>query len=107
HQPDQHMADARTYLDAHPSVAQLAHQTGVPTRDLSRAINEGLGKNFFELTSDYRIAEARRQLERAEPGTTILEVMYDSGFNSKSVFNTASKKATGMPPSAYRPRNSP
>jgi len=106
-QLDQHMTEARPYLDADLSVDQLAHQIGVPTRDLSRAINEGLGKNFFELISDYRIAEARRQLERAEPGTTILEVMYDSGFNSKSVFNTAFKKATGMTPSAYRTRHSP
>lgn len=97
-----HMAEVRPYLDADLTVEQLARQLGVPTRELSRAINEGLSKNFFELVSDYRIAEARRQLETADAGTTILQVMYDSGFNSKSVFNTAFKKATGMTPSAYR-----
>ena len=100
-----HMAQARPYLDANLTVDQLARQLGVATRDLSRAINESLGKNFFELVSDYRIAEARRRLESPEAGTTILEVMYDSGFNSKSVFNTAFKKATGMTPSAYRARH--
>lgn len=99
-----HMAEAEPYLDANLTVDQLARQLGVATRDLSRAINEGLGRNFFELVSDYRIADARRRLEAAEPGTTILQVMYDSGFNSKSVFNTAFKKATGMTPSAYRAR---
>lgn len=103
---DRHMAEARPYLDANLSVDQLARQLGVPSRELSRAINEGLGKNFFELVSDYRIAEARRQLEAAEAGTTILQVMYDAGFNSKSVFNTAFKKATGMTPSAYRAQHS-
>lgn len=103
---DRHMAEARPYLDANLSVDQLARQLGVPSRELSRAINEGLGKNFFELVSNYRIAEARRQLEAAEAGTTILQVMYDSGFNSKSVFNTAFKKATGMTPSAYRAQHS-
>ncbi len=103
---DRLMAEARPYLDANLSVDQLARQLGVPSRELSRAINEGLGKNFFELVSDYRIAEARRQLEAAEAGTTILQVMYDSGFNSKSVFNTAFKKATGMTPSAYRAQHS-
>ncbi|QJQ97559.1 AraC family transcriptional regulator [Halomonas sp. PGE1] len=103
---DRHMAEARPYLDANLSVDQLARQLGVPSRELSRAINEGLGKNFFELVSDYRIAEARRQLEAAEAGTTILQVMYDSGFNSKSVFNTAFKKATGMTPSAYQAQHS-
>jgi len=99
-----HMAEARPYLDADLTVEQLARQLGAPTRELSRAINEGLGKNFFELVSDYRIAEARRRLDAAEPRTTILQVMYDSGFNSKSVFNTAFKKTTGMTPSAYRAR---
>lgn len=97
-----HMAEARPYLDADLTVEQLARQLGAPTREVSRAINGGIEKNFFEFVSDYRIAEARRQLETAEAGTTILQVMYDSGFNSKSVFNTAFKKNTGMTPSAYR-----
>ncbi|MBB3329679.1 AraC-like DNA-binding protein [Halomonas campaniensis] len=100
-----HMAEARPYLDANLTVEQLARQLGVPTRELSRAINQGLDKNFFEFVSDYRIAEACRQLRTVEAGTTILQVMYDSGFNSKSVFNTAFKKATGMTPSAYRARS--
>jgi AraC-like DNA-binding protein len=99
-----HMAEARPYLDANLTVEQLARQLGVSTRELSRTINQGLEKNFFEFVSDYRIAEARRQLETAATNTTILQVMYDSGFNSKSVFNTAFKKATGMTPSAYRAR---
>ncbi|WP_027960594.1 helix-turn-helix domain-containing protein [Halomonas halodenitrificans] len=101
---ENHMAEARPYLDANLTVEQLAWQLGVPTRELSQAINQGLEKNFFELVSDYRVAEARRQLHAAEAGTTILQVMYDSGFNSKSVFNTAFRKATGMTPSAYRAR---
>lgn len=99
-----HMAESKPYLDADLTVEQLARQLGAPTRELSRAINEGLAKNFFELVSDYRIAEARRRLETAEARTTILQVMHDSGFNSKSVFNTAFKKTTGMTPSAYRAR---
>ncbi|MCE0733740.1 AraC family transcriptional regulator [Halomonas sp. G15] len=100
-----HMAEAKPYLDANLTVEQLARQLGMPTRELSRTINQGLEKNFFEFVCDFRIAEARRQLKTTEAGTTILQVMYDSGFNSKSVFNTAFKKATGMTPSAYRARS--
>ncbi|MCE9662736.1 helix-turn-helix domain-containing protein [Halomonas sp. M5N1S17] len=100
-----HMQQTRPYLDANLTVNQLARQLNVPAREISRTINQGLGKNFFEFISDYRIAEACRQLQAAEAGTTILQVMYDSGFNSKSVFNTAFKKATGMTPSAYRTRS--
>lgn len=105
HRLEAHMLEARPYLDANLSVEQLARQLGVPARELSRTINQGLEKNFFEFISDYRIAEARRRLQAGDPGTTILQVMYDSGFNSKSVFNTAFKKATGMTPSAYRARS--
>lgn len=99
-----HMTEARPYLDANLTVEQLARQLGVPTRELSETINRGLEKNFFEFVCDYRVADACRRLQAAEASTTILQVMYDSGFNSKSVFNTAFKKTTGMTPSAYRAR---
>ncbi|MCE8043742.1 AraC family transcriptional regulator [Halomonas daqingensis] len=96
-----HMRHTAPHLDANLTVQQLARQLNVPTRELSRAINQGLGKNFFEFVSDYRIAEARRRLI-ADTNQTILQVMYDSGFNSKSVFNTAFKRATGMTPREFR-----
>jgi AraC-like DNA-binding protein len=35
----------------------------------------------------------------------ILEIMYDTGFYSKSVFNTAFKKFTGMTPSEFKRYN--
>ncbi len=33
---------------------------------------------------------------------TIMEIMYDVGFNSRSVFNTAFKNKTGVTPSQYK-----
>ena len=33
---------------------------------------------------------------------TILEILYDVGFNSKSAFNNAFKKNTGMTPSEFK-----
>ncbi|WP_312667027.1 helix-turn-helix domain-containing protein [Escherichia coli] len=41
-------------------------------------------------------------LAMPEDKRTILDIMYSSGFNSKSVFNTAFKKQTGLTPSEYR-----
>ncbi|MFW3615188.1 AraC family transcriptional regulator [Billgrantia antri] len=98
---EDHMRHAAPYLDANLTVQQLARQLNLPTRELSRTINQGLGKNFFEFVSEYRVAEARRRL-MADTNQTILQVMYDSGFNSKSVFNTAFKRATGMTPREFR-----
>ena len=50
-----------------------------------------------------RIEEAKEML-RNEDGNekNILEIMYDCGFYSKSVFNTAFKKFTGTTPSEYK-----
>jgi AraC-like DNA-binding protein len=33
---------------------------------------------------------------------TVLEVLYEVGFNSKSSFNTAFKKHTGLTPTQFR-----
>lgn len=98
----QHMVEARPYLHSNLTVAQLARQLQVPPRKLSQAINQGCGQSFFEFVCGYRIEEAKRLLADTANDTTILDVMYTAGFNSKSVFNTAFKRATGMTPSQYR-----
>lgn len=101
---EQHMAEARPHLYSNLTVEQLARKLEVQPRELSRAINHGLGQNFFEFVSGYRVQEAKRQLGDAANNDSILQIMYESGFNSKSVFNTAFKKATGKTPSQYRVR---
>ena len=90
----------------HPNLTleQLSRKLGAPSREVSRAINQGFGCNFFEFVSRYRIDEAKSRLADAANQANILQTMYDSGFNSKSVFNTAFKKETGFTPSEYRRR---
>ena len=40
--------------------------------------------------------------ESEDDKMTVSEVMYQVGFNSKSSFNTAFKKYTGLTPSEYK-----
>ena len=81
----------------------LAERMEMHPRKLSELINQGLGKNFMGLINSYRIELAKRRLQSPrDPGETVLEVMYEVGFNSKSSFNTLFKKTTGMTPTAYR-----
>ena len=100
----QFMENEKPFLNANLSLNQLARQLGLSPRDLSFIINRGFEKNFFDFVGDYRIRHASGLLDLREEGKTILEVMYESGFNSKSVFNTAFKQKTGMTPTEYRTR---
>jgi AraC-like DNA-binding protein len=99
------MNSEKPFLNANLSVNQLAKQMGMSPRDLSFVINHGFEKNFFDFVGDYRIRHATELLDLRQEGKTILEVMLDSGFNSKSVFNTAFKHKTGMTPTQYRNRS--
>jgi AraC-like DNA-binding protein len=56
----------------------------------------------------YRVEEAKRLLHNPrDPKITVLEVMYQAGFNSKSSFNTAFKKVALTTPSAYKKKGRP
>lgn len=97
------MEDHEPYLDATLTLQKLAHQFGTHSRDLSILINHHLRQHFFDFIAEYRVKKAMNIL--ADPSRkklTILEVLYDVGFNSKSPFNKAFKKHTGLTPSAYR-----
>ena len=102
-----HLESAKPYLNPEITLNQLAQQMEVPARQLSALINQELGQTFFDLTNRYRIEEAKRRIRESEDEKlTILEVMYQVGFNSKSSFNTAFKKYTGVTPSDYKSQRS-
>jgi AraC-like DNA-binding protein len=96
------MTDEQPFLNPNLSINQLARQLGMSPRDLSFVINRGFGQNFFDFVGDYRLRHAMQLLDRREASATVLEVMLASGFNSKSVFNTAFKAKTGLTPTQYR-----
>lgn len=98
-----HMSQAKPYLDPDLSLDQLASQLGVRPKLCSQILNEGMGANFFDFVNQYRIEEAKRLLSYPpDPKMTVLEVLYEVGFNSKSSFNTLFKKQTGLTPSEFK-----
>jgi AraC-like DNA-binding protein len=53
--------------------------------------------------NEYRIKKAMEILRDPQhEKMTVLEVLYEVGFNSKSSFNTVFKKYTGKTPTQYR-----
>jgi AraC-like DNA-binding protein len=97
------MHDEKVFLDPELNLEMLAVKTGKSPKRLSQFINTTYEKNFFDYVNSYRIQEAMRILkESPDPRLTVLEAMYQSGFNSKSSFNTIFKSKTGMTPTAFR-----
>lgn len=100
-----YMATHKPYLEPELTLDQLASRLGVRPKVLSVALNEGLGQHFFDYINRYRIDEAKRLLSQSSDAKlTVLEVLYQVGFNSKSSFNTLFRKYTGQTPSDFRKR---
>ncbi|WP_293312457.1 helix-turn-helix domain-containing protein [Pedobacter sp. UBA5917] len=98
-----YMESEEPYLDPSLTVQQLASQIKMPVRDLSILINHHLNQHFFDFVNEYRINKASKLLkDPAKVKFTVLEILYEVGFNSKSSFNTAFKKYTGTTPTLYR-----
>jgi AraC-like DNA-binding protein len=100
------MDEERVYLDPDLTLKKLARRLNIHSNHLSRIINEQCGMSFNNYINRHRISEARRRLaDPALRNKSILDIMYDVGFYSKSTFNTAFKKFTGESPSAYRKKH--
>lgn len=99
----QYMAEEKPFLDPALTIQEVARQIRIPVRDLSVLINHQLGQHFYDFVNAYRIEAAMDLLkDAARSKATVLEILYEVGFNSKSSFNTAFKKHTGQTPTDYR-----
>lgn len=96
-----YMQTEKPYLDAELSLQKLAMGIDLPEKQVSHLINHHLGKHFFDYINEFRIKEAKALL-RDQRALTVLEILYEVGFNSKSSFYTAFKKETGQTPTNYR-----
>lgn len=88
------------------SLRDLAAETGIQEKTLSWIINQGARKNFSEYINQLRIDAACAHLTNTQPGT-LLDVAFAVGFSSKSTFNAAFKKQTGLTPSQFYKKPAP
>ncbi|MDI6050363.1 helix-turn-helix domain-containing protein [Flavobacterium sp. XS2P24] len=99
----QYMAQKEPFLDPSLTIQELANQIDIPVRDLSVLINHHIDQHFFDFVNEYRIQKAMGILkDQSRSQLTVLEILYEVGFNSKSSFNTSFKKHTNLTPTAYR-----
>ena len=96
------MNQDRLFLDPSISLVDIAQKIDIAPCYVSQVINESFGQNFRDFVNKYRIEESKRLLKHNQQNFNILGIAQESGFNSKSAFNSAFKKHTGVTPKEYR-----
>lgn len=97
------MIEEKPFLNPSLTIQDVSKEIEIPVRDLSLLINHKLEQHFYDFINAYRIESAMNILkDDTKSKVTILEILYEVGFNSKSSFNTAFKKHTGNTPTNYR-----
>lgn len=94
------MRNDKLYLSDDLSLKKLSESISVSENHISETFSQFLQTNFFQFVNGYRIEEAKMALK--ESSKLVTDIAFDVGFNSKSTFNAAFKKAEGVTPSAYR-----
>ncbi|WP_335975018.1 helix-turn-helix domain-containing protein [Gaetbulibacter jejuensis] len=96
------MKNEECFLDTTLSLRTLADKIDIHPNHLSWLLNASFKKNFNDFINTYRLEYFKSIALKPEfKHITILGLAYDSGFNSKSVFNTFFKKTEGITPSKW------
>jgi len=101
------MTEEKPYLDNELNLVKLADLLAVNSHQASYLINKGFNETFFHYINRHRIEMAKELLvSRDKNNLTILGIAFESGFNSKTSFNTAFRKITNQTPSEFKKRSS-
>ena len=99
----EYMTNERPYLSSTITLRTLSSMLNVSPNILSWVVNEHLDKNFNEFINQYRLEHFKELLlNPLNNHISLLGLAYESGFNSKTVFNTFFKKMEGITPKAYQ-----
>lgn len=96
-------AREQDHLDSDVTLTDLAERIGTSPQLLSQYLNDVLGANFFDYINGLRVQHVQKLMSAPDgAGQPLLDLAFGAGFNSRSTFNAAFKKITGMAPSAWR-----
>lgn len=101
-QVQDYLTQSEAYLNPNLSLNEVAKATGISTKNLSRAINTALGKNFFDLINNYRVEKSKTLLtQKKERGLTLETIAEQCGFNSQVTYCNAFKRTVGTTTSQW------
>ncbi|GAB4162074.1 MAG: hypothetical protein Tsb0033_20580 [Winogradskyella sp.] len=102
-----YFTEEEPFLNPQLSLKFVADVLELNTNKVSYLINKAFHLNFNDFVNSYRLEHFKSiALDPKNAHLTILGLAYDSGFNSKSVFNTYFKKIEGLTPRAWLKANS-
>jgi AraC-like DNA-binding protein len=89
-------------------ISDLSNILGTHSKKISQVINQGFNMNFNDFVNHHRIKALLQKIEEGEHNIqTLLSLAFECGFNSKSTFNRAFKKATSLNPKEYIEKHYP
>lgn len=96
------MMEEKWFQNPSLSLRELAENVNINSNKLSWLLNERIGQNFNEYINSFRLENFKENaLNPSNNHLTLLAIAYESGFNSKTVFNAFFKKIEGMTPKAW------
>ena len=101
-QLSQLMQQQHLYRQSELSLPGLAAALDISVHHLSELLNVHLGKGFYELLNDYRLAQVCQMLSDPQCRLRVLDIAFEAGFNNKNSFNRVFKEGLGLTPTQYR-----
>lgn len=94
------------YRSPNLTLTDLAGRLNTNRNIISRAINQAFNMNFNDFVNEKRAEAVIEKLKKGEHvKQTLLAIALDCGFNSKTTFNRAFKKHTGITPKQFITKN--
>ena len=102
------MQEEKLFLNPEVNLNEISRHIGIPQHHITQVLNEQLNKNLYTFVNEFRVNEVIRLFNIDKYNNwSIIAIAFETGFNSKSSFNTFFKKFTGKTPSEYRKELSP
>ena len=97
------MQEQKPFRDPEMNLIKLAEMMNLTPHQLSYLINHGFNENFFQYVNKFRVEMAKEMIAQGNMNNySMLGIAFESGFNSKTAFNSTFKKITNQTPSEYR-----
>ena len=99
-----YITQEKPFLNPDITLRTLAHLVNIHPNQLSWLINHQFNKNFKEFINSYRVDYFKSLVKDSvlkDESVYLTGLAYESGFNSRTAFNSFFKKHTNITPSQY------